>query len=367
MKKLFSVLFCLIPLTFSCGKHSSLDFPNPFPNDPYKRIGRTIAPDEEVLLPISPKDLDVLARTIGDGENPSLYNKYITKCDGEIHYRSYELAFANEFRQGYDSLNQMSDTVFHSQSQGFTNEANKRAILKSSADTIKNYVYGNVAVKQEKDTYWYLHKPSTGISYPEEYNDLHNLEAWQNLEEFCVSERSKTTTNTADPKIEDKLIAKYGDGEKSKPGDPFDLFETQIMQDDYLKLPTDTPDSGITRDGHLVLVSHEDTPYGDDGIYKLNDGRKFRAVHSKMAVARLTLKSVAIDPLTPWQESWYLVDQARVYEEDSITSEEIQPNVPITDISPVTIGYTESIYHFKTEEIDQYNTDKLPDPGENNR
>ncbi|MCQ2753075.1 MAG: hypothetical protein MJ206_02335 [Bacilli bacterium] len=371
MKKLFSVLFCLIPLTFSCGKHSSLDFPNPFPNDEYERIGRRIAPDEEMTITISKAELAVLARTIGDEQNPFPYNKYITKCDGEIHYRSYELAFANEFRQGYDSLNQMSDTTFNSQSQGYKSAVSpalpvhKRAILKSDTDTIKNYVYGNVAVKQTNDVYWYLHGDESAGSYPKEY-EVYDDTAWGALESFKVSKRSKTTTNTADPKIEDEEIAKYGSDEKTKPDNPDDLLETQITQNEYLKLPTDAPDSGVTRDGHLVLVSYQDIPYpredpSKDGIYELRDGRKFRAVHSTMKVACLKLQ-----PAKGEIQSWYLVDKARVYEEDSITSEEIQPNVPITDINPVTIGYTESIYHFKTEDIED-NIDPLPGQEESNQ
>lgn len=343
----------LLPIFFlsliSCNKGTN-GFPNPFPNDEYltKRIGFNIGENEKFSRVLTSDEINTIENTIASSD---FYDSFINKETIQKHNRDYTRAFAGEFKHGYDASNVLNDeetTVikYNKNPVDPDKSSRRRRITESSSNSVRDYSYGQI--QKNTITTKYLHEEGTSDDKSEELGKIY--------ERIKVVQQNKYTTVSQDK----KPVVIYDEGKSQEEIDPAhgDKYY-YISQKDYIFKPD--IHSGADRNDDVILVSEESKPYephpgsGESGRIKFGDDREYAAMENSINVAKLQLikKSALYD-------DWYLVKYFRKYTEIAITSEVIQPNVPISLLTnPIVINFTEEIHSFFIDPVG-YSLDNLP-------
>lgn len=333
MKKPILFIFALIPLLASCNR-SENGFVNPFPNDSYeeKKIGFNFGADEKIKRILTTQEGELLDKTL-DPINLNHINEFLLAQEtGEIHERDYTRAFAGVYGEGYASSNMMHDETFTSFHQDSSNDLNERKKTMSNVTSTYDYSYGQNTTETTIKTLSYLAKKMESSYEYEE--DKSNPE--------CVIERKYEVIETEEAiDISAHIIASEESDFKKA---------LHYSQSDYIFKPsTSDPVAGAFDDDkgktHVIIIREQHDPSGE---YTLPDGRAYKTAKNSLRVTSL-VKKADNDPDVGIGD-YYLVEKSRVYTETAITSDVIQPNVPITFLkNPIVINYKEEIHKFLTE------------------
>ena len=351
MKKSILFLFALFPILASCNNNER-GFVNPFPNDPYEndKIGFNFAANEIIKRTLTTSENELLDTTITN--LPVINSGIIVREEGEIHERDYTRAFAGVFRDGYDASNMMYNETFVSFYQKAETEANPdplrtRKKTTKHVDSTYDYSYGQNTSSAD-------YKSITFLGKIHEEDSITNSEIYDEVSDYddavaVVEANYEIIGSTVAPPTSAKVIKK-----KEKSEDLLPYF--YISQSITAPMSSD-PIPGANAKGDVVLVKEEHKPYAETGEYVLPDGRKYRAINNSLFVTILSKATYKIGDETV---DYYLVSSARTYTETVITSNVIQPNVPIDFLKkPIVINYKEEFHHFsnKLEEADKSTED----------
>ena len=316
MKKSILFVIALFPLLASCNNNSN-GFVNPFPNDPYEheKIGFNFAPEENIKRTLTTQESNLIASTVA---NINQVNGCLFKETAKIRIRDYQRAFAGVFGIGYNISNSMIDEDY---SSFYQKEDTDRYLRNKKVDDVKStydYSYGQNVSEDSYVTLRVKAKKDNADTYSENKED-------------------------GDTVIDVDYDTKIG---QIVEGDPSEDKPFYVSQEPYIFTPTTTdPIPGANADGEAILVREEHVPYGDSGEYELPDGRKYRAMNNSIYVSRLQKKVSVVSP----SFEYYCVASVRKYSETVITSDVIQPNIPITFLAaPIVIHYEEEIHSFST-------------------
>lgn len=336
MKKSILFLIAVLPLVASCNKNSK-GFVDPFPNDPYEseKIGFGFDSDEKIKRTLTTQESEALDNTLA---NLTSLNPLITQeKNSEIHIRDYTRAFAGVHGQGYGSYNMMYD---EENINSFYQEANgayhRRRETNSSVKSLYDYDYGQNSIETKYKTIRYLAKDAgdpnhyaettvTGTDY------THAIERKYEI----VNETQESTDIT----VSASIIA------DSKKGAEEALY---FDQSEYIFKPSASdPVAGAYDDNHIIIIREQHDPSGE---YELPDGRKYKSAKNTLKVTRLVKNNALGD-------DYYIVEKSRTYTETAITSDVIQPNVPISFLkNPIVIKYQEDIHRFSTSVVTDEST-----------
>ncbi|MCQ2796693.1 MAG: hypothetical protein MJ213_05315 [Bacilli bacterium] len=361
MKKSILLVFTLIPMLASCNS-SSNGFPNPFPED-IAPIGFNIQEEGKIVRSLTSQETSLINSTIESSISKNLYSN-IKEESITIKARDYTRAFAGVFAQGYDSSNKKIDETYsiYRQDEKIESELvtrKLRNVTETKSTTLYDFSYGRNTVTEENTVYKYL---AIGTDPSEnkqiEYNEADSIE----LAEIGGC----TFMQTYDG--EGETLGPEGAGVLTRApiGGSEDWYESdvQISQSGFIFNPsTATSLPGVNKDGKPVLIKESHNPYEQQGqkkgIYRLEDGREFQAMNNELIVSTLRLVQPKITNDDPEPEGWYIVDRSRHYVETVITSDVIQPNVPISYLThPIVVAYTEEIISFSEKLSATHETQK---------
>lgn len=337
MKKTILALFVLIPLVASCNK-TDKGFVDPFPDDDYNPIGFNIADDEKISRPLSSEESALIDKTI---EGQDTFYKQIVQENIDIHERDYTRAFAGEFAQGYSVSNKKIDskivTFYQPQSLNPTPLSKRRESFENKT-TLFDFSYGrNTTIDKTKTIRYYAEKIEGEAKII-----LCKEAAESNKYNYVLDQNFYN-----DEYISGNTF--YVNGPEITPTTDWAEKDFIISQSNFIFRTSETTSApGAKANGEIVLIKVDHKKYGDDGVFTLEDGRQYRAMVNSIIVTRLK-KPIPISSMNIGEDEWYLVNQSRLYNETVITSDVIQPNVPISYLkNPIVINYREEIHNFKT-------------------
>lgn len=348
MKKICLLTLFFLPLT-SCNKGPN-GFPNPFPDDKYlsEKIGFNIGEHEKFTRALTNDEINTINDTIASCD---LYDSFINKETINSHKRDYTRAFAGEFKQGYNASNVLDDkeitiTKYEKENKPET-ESRRRKITIDTSKSIRDYSYGQI--QKNVVTTTYLHEEGTSDKKEEKLGKIY--------ERVKVVQQNKYTT------VMQKKEPTYIYDEDEQEVDPShgDKFY-YISQKDFI-FKSDIHSGAVREDNKdkAVLVVEKSVPYSGGakpGFIKFGDEREYAAMENSINVAKLQLIKKSDNP--KYDSDWYLVEYFRKYSEIAITSEVIQPNVPISMLAnPIVINFSEEICSFSISPVG-YSSDNLP-------
>lgn len=364
MKKSILFVFALIPMLASCN-NSGNGFDNPFPEDDYHPTGFNFSDDERVSRPLTTTEQTLVNETCA---HPN--NELVTQHSITIQTRDYTRAFAGQFEQGYSASNTKETKEIYTFRQNQTSEhlndpLKRRTVTHIDTDAVYDYSYGRNTsnVKTDEWHYYALGTTQSDGSTTYEENENHT-DTPSEKQEFIISQIKSSESKTNTGKILAKAAIKNANTEYAwEEGVEDATFNIGLEHSEFLtKLSDCSSTPGADKDGNIILVNVNQKKYRDpnpeveEGIYQLQDGRMYQAMENSLKVSKLVLQSAKRNEEG---DPWYLVSYARRYTEITITSEVIQPNVPITMLSkPIVISYIEEIHYFKTSKP-QTSTDEL--------
>lgn len=352
MKKIISLLFVL-PIVVSCNHDSS--FVNPFPNDKYEKIGFKIADDERITRVLTTKENEILDNTIS---NINFYDTFIMSRTSEIHERNYSLARGGVFSSGYQTSDLLSDKVT-STKRYFKNEdvknSHRRLITNETSNIEEHFTYGSINKNETVNTY--RHEEGNVYGEEGEYIDEDPSKSIGKLFDRVETIRGKVTDVTQE---KDSFFEYNPSDEKELIEKPSDSYFV-ISQKDYIEKAD--IHSGADDNKNIILISEKQEPYPGEtlGRIKLGDLKEYCALQNSITVSKLTYqsgqeKSEGEEEIKPW----YLASYVRKYTETVITSEIIEPNVPIKLLdSPILINFVEEIHRFSVDKNGE-STQDLP-------
>ncbi|MCQ2795050.1 MAG: hypothetical protein MJ214_02415 [Bacilli bacterium] len=336
MKKSILFVFALIPTLASCNNNSN-GFPNPFPEDQYPRIGLNITEDEMVKEPLSSQETALVDSTYARLDE---YNQLITKVTGEVHERNYERAFAGVFEQGYSISNRMFDNEFSTVRVGKSQSPKYecRQETNSETTTVVDYSYGKSTVHSTTKSFHYLGEYDNA---EEEYKESEQAD-----DSEYVLEQTLETYSSGKPTTISASILEEKPLNQLATDDWYSTKHFEIPMTGFIfPIASATSIPGVTKNDEVVLIKEAHTPYEEKGIYSLPDGRSYEAMVNSIVVTRLKVMQ------TKTQEDWYIVNHVRQYSETVITSDIIQPNVPISYLTnPIIIKFREETYQFSVDD-----------------
>ena len=337
MKKSILAILATIPFLVCCNKNSK-GFVDPFPDDPYDKIkiGFNFDEKEKIKRTLTTQESELLDKT---DKNLDAINLLLTKENGSIHERDYTRAFAGVHGAGYDSSNMMYDEDFESFYQEADPEHEPEALLERRKTT------SNV-----KSTYDYSYGQNKTIANFHTFRYLANRKTEAPTTEYTYEE---TTKAGVDPAVTIERKYEVIAGQEDSPVSAFIIAKEEedlhvplhFSQSEYVFKPSSSdPIAGVNEEGNVVIIREEHDPSGE---YELPDGRKYKMAKNTLRVSQLTKESDA-----RVSGDYYLVKSARVYTETAITSDVIQPNVPITFLdNPIVVNYKEEFHNFSTDDV----------------
>lgn len=354
MKKGVVLSLIILPLALSCNNNSN-GFVNPFPDDDYNnnhKIGFRFSDDEKIVRSLTENEKKNVNATLSDVG----FSEHITKRTGEKHIRDYTRAFAGEFKQGYNTSNLMEDIneVVTFQLEDTTANHFTRRITKNESTKTVSYTYGNIEERLKTEEYRYL------CNYEKDYlitedNPLKEVKSTATTpdnpksinDRIVKTENFEKKTNEEFKKIYDRLITDIDDQHTT---DYYLDKYFYISQNDYIFAPDSN--CGADINDNVILVQSKQEQYSKGttpGVYEIQDGRKYKAMTNSITVTILS----KVDETSTKIKDRYIVSKVRKYTEDVITSDVIQPNVPITKLdTPFPLHYEEDYYRFSIDKID---------------
>ncbi len=346
MKKSILFVFTLIPLLSCCGNNDK-GFPDPFPGDT-NPIGFNIEDKGKIVRPLTSQESTLINSTIDNAEKNNYYSN-IKEETITFKARDYTRAFAGEFAQGYDVSNKKIDgtvTIYRQDPNNPVKDVDPiqylRKVTESDLTTLYDYSYGRKTERNNISTYNYLAKKNDAIdkSIVEEDIDA-NFTYYQSFDGGYEENKDPVSHGQLHNKV-DSDVYWYEPDITISPADS--IFNT----DEATTVP------GVNTYGNPVLIKEIHKPYGEKGIYKFEDGREYRAAINTLIVTTLIAEKTTND-------EWYMVNYSRHYTETVITSNVIQPNVPISYLSnPIVIAYSEET-HTYSDELSEAHKTQIPD------
>ncbi|MCQ2792709.1 MAG: hypothetical protein MJ208_04235, partial [Bacilli bacterium] len=224
-----------------------------------------------------------------------------------------------------------------------------RKQMTSNSNSIYDYSYGKNTLKNNTTSIRFLTDDDKQGNESKTYVELPEVENVNDVN--FVIEAQYETGKLSEYTTSASIVGK-SEGEK-----PFDYLPfITTPQTDYIPVLTSSdPIPGAFDDNVIILVKEEHQQYNqeaakeeDRGIYKLPDGRSYRAAVNKMTVSRLKKAKDERKDVETAIGDFYYVEYSRIYAETVITSDVIQPNVPITFLkNPIVINYREETHEFK--------------------
>ncbi len=355
MKKALGLFLSFIPLLSSCNKNGG--FEDPFKPDDYTPIGFNFdTKNESIVRSLTTDEIKIVKDTTEDYDSKIFYKKT------DKQERNYLRAFAGDFKQGYSISNVKKHEVSESFRQDESASAKQRTYTVSNSTSLSQYSYGNISEELETKEYiYYADKDPDAEGKVKEgpnINDSKSLNVrTQKKENKSYTKGTDTLKITkADPSPTDP---KWTEEETTLCNK---ILFNNFKQSAYITEPDQK--SGADADGNIILAKANQSKIKiegmDEGILQLADGRKYQAMENSLTVTKLVKRT------DDKSNKWGLVTYVRHYTETVVTSEIIQPNVPVTKLkTPIPIYYVEEITNFGTsygssEHISEISAD-LPD------
>lgn len=340
MKKALGLFLSFIPLLSSCNKNGG--FEDPFKPDDYTPIGFNFdTKNESIVRYLTTDEIKIVKDTTKDYDNKIYYKKSVKE------ERNYLRAFAGDFKQGYS----ISNVKKNEKSESFRRDESKksgkidttqRTYTVTESTSLSQYSYGNINEKIKNEEFVYYAKLDDKKKYIENNNGRDESESL-NIRNFKTENDKYLKKTDSGPKVSKDEGAEWTP-EKIAEAETY-LYKN-FKQSDYITEPDQK--SGADADGNIILVKTTQSKIKiegmEEGILQLADGRKYQAMNNSLTVTKLVKK---VDEESKESKKWGLVTYVRHYTETVVTSEIIQPNVPVEKLKkPIPIYYVEEITNF---------------------